>query len=153
MSGTVTSGNPLVDQGGLNRLRGSIVIPNFPNLNVTASYLGKAGFSLAFDGNAVTYIPTMVGAVTSPEPYVQITASLNLLRTQNNAALYKAQMETDARIGQITFIPDADTLPDYIIVNGAIQAVRDLVIDGQDAGFVVSLGGYYNINQNLWNLG
>ena len=93
MAGT----NPLVSQGSLNRLRASVVWPDNPTLNVTASYLGKEGVSLALDGEATTFINTLVGAVTSPEPYQMITLTIHLLKTQGLASLYKSQQEKIGR--------------------------------------------------------
>jgi len=151
MSGT-TGGNPLIAQGTLNRIRGSITIPGFTTLNVTAPFLGKEGISLSLEGNTVTYIPTMTGAVTSPEPYQMVACEVHLLKTQNLAALYKAQMESLATIGNFTVRPDASTLPDYAIINGAISDVRALKFDGTDAGWVTTLRGYYLINSSLFSL-
>ena len=146
--------NPLIAQGKLNRLLASIVFPQFPTLNVTASYLGKEGISLAMDGNSTLYIPTMTGAVQSQEPYMQVTATIHLLKTQALAALFKAQIETDAGINDYTIYPDVPPnsggLGPYTIINGAIQTVRDLALNGQDAGFVLTLGGFYDVNANLW---
>lgn len=142
--------NPLVAQGTLNRLRGSVVVPNFPELNVTAPYLGEAGIGLALEGVTTTFINTMTGAVTSPEPYMIAAVTINLLRTQQLSDLYKGQMEADARIGDITVRPDAATLSQYPFTNCAIESVAPLQINGKDAGFVLTLKGYYNINNNLW---
>jgi hypothetical protein len=144
--------NPLVTQGTLNRLRGSITIANFPNLNVTASYLGKAGISMSLDGESTLFLPTMTGAVTSPEPYMMATVTVNLLKTQSLASLYKAQMEATSLIGNFYVRADTAALPDYQMTNGAIQSVRELSFAGEDAGYVVALRAYYILNNNLWNL-
>ena len=146
------AGNPNVNQGNLNRLRASLVVPSYPQLNVTASYLGQAMMSLSFSGDGTEMIPTLVGTVTSPQPYQMASLLVNLLRTQNLAALYKQQLESLSTIGDVTVIPDASTLPNYLIHNAAIQTVRDLPITGNDAGYVVVITGYYQINNNLWNL-
>lgn len=143
--------NPLVAQGTLNRLRASVTWTNFPQLNVTASYLGKMGIRLALDGESTLFIPTMTGAVTSPEPYMSITLTIHLLKTQQLAALYKAQMEATALIGDGTVRPDASTLPPYQITNCAIESVRELNFAGDDAEFAVTCKGYYLINNNLWS--
>ena len=45
----MASGNPLVPQGLLNRVRGSVVFPAFSTLNVTAPYLAADGISLDID--------------------------------------------------------------------------------------------------------
>ncbi len=62
------AGSPLVSQGTISRIRGSLIVPNFPNLNITAPYLGKMGIHLSFEGSATPMIDTMTGRVTSPEP-------------------------------------------------------------------------------------
>jgi hypothetical protein len=144
--------NPLIAQGTLNRLRASVNIPGFPALNVTAPYLGKAGISLALEGDITTRIPTMTGIVNSGEPYQMVSVTINLLRTQNLSALYKQQIETNSVIGDFNVIPDASTLPSYYINNGSILSIRELPMAGEDAGYVVVLTGYYNINSSLWNL-
>jgi hypothetical protein len=144
-------GNPLIPQGTLNRIRASVVWPSFPSLNVTASYLGRQGIRLALDGESTLFIPTMTGAVTSPEPYMMITMTMHLLKSQNLAALYKAQMEDTALIGDGTVRPDAVNLPVYPIINCAIQAVRELNFAGDDADFAVAIRGYYLVNASLWN--
>jgi hypothetical protein len=148
----VSGTNPQVAQGTLNRLRSSLVIPNFPSLNATASYLGRAGVSLGFEGNTTLFINTLTGAVTSPEPYLKASISIQLLKTQALSGLYKAQMESDSRLGQITVKSDATTLPDYVITNCAIETLRELSMNGEDPHFMITIGGYYMINNNLWNL-
>lgn len=147
------SPNPLLSQGTLNRIVGSVIVPSFPVLNVTAPFLGKEGIRLALEGESTKYIPTMTGAVTSPEPYMMIRLTINLLKTQSLSALYKAQMETLALVGDIAVNPDVTLgLPPYDLTNCAIQDVRELNFSGEDAGFVVTLGGYYYINVALFNL-
>lgn len=144
--------NPRVPQGTLNRVRGSIIIPNFPTLNVTAPFLGKGAISLNLQGQATQMIQTLTGVVTSPEPYMMVQTTVNLLRTQNLANLYKARMELDTRIGDIQIIPDASTLSNYQILNCSIGAVRELPFTGDDAGYIITIDGYYEVNSDLWNL-
>lgn len=145
------AGNPLVDQGTLNRLRGSAVWQDLPNLNITAPYLGKEGMRLALEGESTQFIETMTGAVTSPQPYMAVSLTLSLLRTQSLADLYKQRMELDARIGAGTIRSDSAFLGVYDLVNCSIQSVRELPFNGEDAGFNVTIKGYYNINSALWN--
>lgn len=142
--------NPLIDQGTLNRLRASVVWANNPSLNVTAPYLGREGIRLALEGETTTFINTMTGAVTSPEPYQVINLTINLLKTQTLASVYKTQMELSALIGDGTVYPDARTLPVYSIINCAIQSVRELSFAGEDAGWAVAVKGYYLVNSSLW---
>lgn len=143
--------NPLVSQGTLNRLQASVVWANFPSYNVTPSYLGKAGITLALEGEATVMIPTMTGTVTSPEPYMMVSLTMNLLKTQPLANAYKAQMELSTLLGNCTVWPDTTVLGNYPLNNMAIESVRELNFAGDDAGWVVSCKGYYLINGSLFN--
>ena len=145
-------GNPFVDQGSLNRLRGSVTIPNYPNLNVTAPFLAPAAIGISFEGQTTLMLPTLTGTVTSPEPYQMVMVTVALLKTQALAAQYEAQRQSDARLGDLTIRLDASTLPDYPVRNSAIENVRELTSGGTDAAFVVTLSGYLPVNNNLWNL-
>ena len=143
--------NPLIAQGTLNRLRASVTWASNPGLNVTASFLGREGIRLALQGESITYIPTMTGAIQSPEPYMQIELTLHLLKTQALSSSYKRQMETNATIGDGTVRPDvASGLDAYQIVNCGIRSVRELNFSGEDAGFAVVIGGYYLVNSSLF---
>ena len=142
--------NPLVDQGTLNRLKGSVVWQNFSALNVTAPFLNREGIRLALDGDATRFLPTLTGAVTSPEPYQMVTLTINLLKTQGLAAQYKRQMETQTVLGDCVVRPDTIALPPYDLVNCALESVRELSFSGEDAGFSVTVRGYYNINSSLY---
>jgi hypothetical protein len=82
--------NPLVPQGTLNRVRTSVVIANYTNLNVGASYMGKQMARYAQEGNASELIGTATGAVESDEPYVFATLTINLLRTQSLAQQWQS---------------------------------------------------------------
>lgn len=143
-------GSPQVPQGTLNRLRASVMVPAFAELNVTAAFLGKEGISVALEGETTTFITTLTGTVQSPEPYQMATVTIHLLKSQNLAALYKAQMEVQANIGDITVIADASTLPDYQIINCAIASIRELSFAGEDAGFAITVRGYYSTNSAAW---
>lgn len=143
--------NPLIQQGTLNRLRGSVTFNDNPSLNVVASNLGEEGIRLALDGPATTFINTLTGRVTSPEPYQPITLTLNLLKTQALADVYKRQQETNTLLGDATFRPDAATLSPYPLVNCGIAGVAEIVVTGKDPIYRVTIGGYYIINSQLWN--
>lgn len=146
----MANSNPLVDQGLLNRLRASVTVPGFRSLNVTASFLGKPGISMALEGESVEYINTMTGAVTSPNPYMVATIRISLLRTQGLAAQYKAQMESNALIGNVVVKPDASTLPSFQFYNCSIKSVGEMSFNGEDPVFGAMIGGYYIINNALW---
>lgn len=144
--------NPLVPQGSLSRIIASVVWSSFPQLNVTAPFLGKAGISLAFEGVITTFIDTMTGGVKSPEPYQRANLTMNLLKTQPLAAAYKAQLETLASLGNGVVRPDTTALGVYPLTNCAIENVETLRFNGEDAGWVVTVKGYYNINAALFDL-
>jgi len=144
-------GNPLTNQGTLNRLLASVIIPAFPELNVTSSFLGKEGVTISFQGDITLMIPTMTGTVTSPEPYQMATVLVRLLRTQPLADAFKQQLETTALIGDITVRPDSRALSPYQFINCAISTVGDLVLNGTDAGYGVSIVGYYPVNSSLFD--
>lgn len=144
--------NPLVAQGSLNRLRGGVGVTDIPALNVTAPYLGKAGITLALEGEATTIIPTLTGTVISGEPYQMCAVTVNLLKTQDLANQWKLQQETLTAIGDIVVTPDASSLGTYPITNCAITGVRELTFAGEDPVMAVTIRGYYAINNSLWDL-
>lgn len=145
-------GNPNVNQGTLNRLRGNIVIPNFPSLNVTASNLGEGGMSLAFEGNAALMINTLTGRVTSPEPYIPAAITVPMLRTQSLANLYKKQMESNCLIGDVTLYPDTSVMDPYTLVNCTIEKVENITVSGKDPVITYSIAGTYQVNSQLYTL-
>jgi hypothetical protein len=142
--------NPLVIQGTLNRLRGSVVYGAFPQLNVTSQYLAREGISLAFDGDTSLLIGTMTGAVTSPEPYTYGTATLHLLRSQSLANVYKTQIELLSVVGPVRIITDSYTLKDFFLTNCVLQSLQEMTFDGNQAGMIVRLRGIYNVNLSLY---
>ena len=144
--------SPLIPQGTLNRLRGSVVFGSNPTLNVTAPYLAKQAISIAFEGDAGLLIPTLTGGVTSPEPYQMATITINLLKSQALSNVYKTQIEANVNVGDVAVIADSAALADYELTNCIIKGVRDITFDGDVAGFVVTITGVYNVNGNLWNL-
>lgn len=143
--------NPLISLGTLNRLVASIVWQGFPQLNVTPSFLNREGIRLALDGDATRMLPALTGAVTSPEPYMMATITINLLKTQGLAPQYKTQMESSTLVGSCVVRPDSTTFPPYDFSNMAIESVREQSYAGEDAGWSVICRGTYYINSSLWS--
>ena len=145
--------NPLVQQGVLNRLVASITWNDNPSLNVTSPFLGREGIRLAREGAAVVYLPTMTGAVLSPEPYMMIRMTVNLLKTQALGAAYKTKMEFDSALGDGQVRPDIAVggISLFQITNCSIADTPELDFSGGSALYPVIISGYYNINQNYWN--
>lgn len=142
--------NPGIIQGTINRLRASVTWPSFPQLNVTASFLGEEAIRLSPEGPVTTFLNTLTGGVTSPEPYQLLTIRINLLKTQSLANAYKLQIESNALLGDGTIRPDATPLSPYPITNAAIESVEPLDFGGKSPSWIVTMRGYYNINQSLW---
>ena len=142
--------NPQVQQGTLNRLLASVVYANFPQLNVTSSYLAREAISLAFDGDTSLLIGTLTSAVTSPEPYVYGTVTMHLLRTQALGNAYKTQIETNTTLGSVTVYPDSVALSPFQLNNCVLQVVQEMPFDGTQASLIIRLRGVYNINSTLF---
>lgn len=139
-----------VQQGTLNRLRGSVVFAAFPELTVTAAYLAKEAISLNFGGDSAQNLPTMTGAVGSPEPYVMATVEIHLLRSQALSSAFKAQIEANSMIGSINVITDSEALENYQIEQCILQGVSGLNFDGNSPSFTVRITGIYYVNSQLW---
>ena len=45
--------------------------------------------------------------------------------------------------------PDSVALPAYDITNCTIESVRELKFSGEDAGFAVTVKGYYLVNSSI----
>lgn len=144
--------NPLVQQGTLIRIRGSVTIPSNTLLNVTSSFMTKEGIELSFQGEATKWLETMTGGVTSPEVKLMAELSMNIVRTTPLANLYKQAMELNTLLGDITVRTDATQLGVYSIVNGGISSVKPMSFAGENAAFTVVLRGYYLINSFLYDL-
>jgi hypothetical protein len=147
MAGT----NPLVPQGVLNKLRASVSLISLPDLNIIQSFLTDDGISLAFEGEASGYIPTMTGAVPSPNPYQIATATVHILKTQGLAQAWKQQQETNTNLGDIAIKGDAATLSDYYLSNCALMGVGELDFSGKTPAYVLSIRGIYYLNAGLFS--
>jgi hypothetical protein len=144
--------SPLVQQGTINRLRGSVSFPSFPVLNIQAFNLMKAGISLTFEDNATLMIDTMTGMVTSPEPYLPCTVTLRLLRTQALGAAWRSQIESISVIGDFSVVSDTSIWTPYNLINGGITRQGDISLAGDDPGYMISIQATYPINNDLWNV-
>lgn len=139
-----------VQQGTLNRLRGSVVFAAFPELTVTAAYLAKEAISLNFEGDSAQNLPTMTGAVGSPEPYVMATIEIHILRSQALSSAFKAQIEANSSVGSINVITDSEALENYQIEQCILKGTSGLNFDGNSPTFTVRISGIYYVNSQLW---
>jgi len=142
-------GNPLIDQGVLNRIKGNVTWTNFPGLNVTAPFLDKDGINLRKEGEASIQHGTMTGIVQSPEPYMPVSVVIALLKTQPLSEAYKSQMEDTVLLGPGTVYPDVTTgLSPYSLYNMSIQSVGELLFNGTTPIFAVTCRGYWVLNNS-----
>lgn len=137
-------------QGTMNRLRGAITVTDIPDLNVTSDYLGVGGISMAPTGEVVNFIDTMTGRVTSPVPYLPVSITINLLRTQTLGAAWWNQALTTGLLGPITITPDVTTFPNVTVLNCGIMSLPTQSYAGTDPSFDVVVNGYIIINSDLW---
>lgn len=144
--------NPNVPLGTINRLLASVVWNNFPELNVTPSYLAPEGIDMTLEGLMTTMLPAMTGFVTSPEPWMPMRLVIHMVRSQSLAAAYKLVWEQSTLLGPATIRPDVPqaNLPPFIIDNAAITSLNTLNFSGREAGFVVTVQAQYQINSALW---
>jgi hypothetical protein len=145
------TGAPLVAQGNLNRLRGSIIFPDFPSLNITAPFLGPEGINLNPEGVITDVLETMTGTVNSPVPYQMVTVEVELLKTQSFSDLFKQQLESDSVLGDFTVRVDTTTLTSYAINNGSIAMASPGRLNGKNVGFMVTFRGFYLVNSTLYD--
>ena len=143
--------NPSINQGTLNRLVGSVLVPDFPELNATAEFMGDEGIGITWSGETTTFIPTLAGVVNSPEPYQQVSVALHLLKTQFLANLYEAQRRANAIVGDIVVRVDNRDFTPFEFLNCAIQNVEPIRVNGKDAGYRVTLMGFQQVNNDLWD--
>lgn len=142
--------NSAVSQGTLNRLRGSIVVTDNSDLNVTSEYLSAGGISIAPEGNVTDFINTLTGRVTSPVPYLPVTITIHLNRAQSLAATWWNQAQTNSLIGNVTVTPDVTTFPNITVLNCGITSVPAQTYTGQDPDYPIVVQGYVIVNNTLW---
>lgn len=143
-------GNPLVQQGILNRVLTNVIVTSLPQLSVTAPFLSKSLVQLTFDEAAVDQIGTATGLVNSPKPYVMAQVVVNLLRSQYVAALYLEQWQLNAVIGTVKVGSDSTLFPDIPISNCSIDSIDPGAFDGQDPTTKVTIKGVFYTNSELW---
>src|SRR6516162_1338593 len=136
--------------GVLNRLRASVTFNDFPSLNVTSGFLTTEGIRLALEGNATDLLPAMVSLVSSPAPYLSASLTMSLVRSSALAQLFKLQIEDVTLMGLVTIWPDTDVLTPFVLINVALESVREMAMAGMEAAMVVTARGYYNVNTQFF---
>lgn len=146
-------GNPLIDQGVLNRIKASVTWANFPALNVTAPFLDKDGVTLRLEGEMSLQHGSMTGLVQSLEPYVPVSVVIALLRTQDLARQYQTKVQASSLLGPGTVFPDVSSggIEQFNLHNMSIQNVGELLLNGTTPIFGVTCRGYYVVNNDLFS--
>ncbi|PHI31161.1 hypothetical protein [Budvicia aquatica] len=144
--------NPFVPQGVFNKVRASVKFTQFPELNITASYLTQDGIDIAFQGDAGVLLPTMSGGASSPNPYQMLAINIHLVRSQAMAQMFKKQIETDTFLGEAKVYSDSSTLGDFTIRSATLRSAGDVSFSGRDPGYLISLFGIYDTNADMWNI-
>jgi hypothetical protein len=144
--------NPQIPQGVINLGRVNLQVINFPQLNVTAPYMGAGGLSFSRNGPATTFINTLTGRVRSPEPFQPVTITIHLVKSQALASAWEAQLQLSSLLGPLAVFTDARLLPSYSFTEGGLENVGEIVSNGKSGEYTVTLGATYTINNNMWNL-
>lgn len=145
--------NPQIALGTLNRLRTSLVVPGFPNLNVTNSYMSKRFIHVTLDENPFGLgIETATGIVVSPEPYVMGTINVGLLRTTGLAQAWMTQAQSTVVIGAVEIHSDTSAFSALTINTCYIEKVDPGPYDGTNPEVSLVLRGVFYVNNDLWNL-
>ncbi len=141
-----------VNQGTINRLRGSISFVDLPDLNITPAFLGKEMITITPQGDVTHAIPSATGLVTSPEPYQIVEFSAHVLRTNGLGERFKKRIEKLSTLGDCVIRSDASGFSDYNITNASIKSVDPIKMNGEEAGVVIHFQGAYQVNGDLYNV-
>lgn len=142
--------SPLAYQGLLNRVLTHVVVPAFPQLSVTSSFMAKSMTHVTFDGDFTRQEQTAVGIVNSPEPYVMGHLEVAILRSQSLAAAWYAQMQLLTVIGDVVTHSDSTLFPVITLNNCSLINVEPGAYDGQDPTTRLTIKGVLQINASLW---
>ena len=145
-------GNPLIAQGLLNRVRGSVVFPSNSNLNVTAPYLAVEGISLDIDEDGTEQLKTITGIVNSPAAYVLATATIHILKTQALGESWAQQFQSNSQIGRMVIHTDSSALSQYRIHNCSLLKPQPGAMNGTNPSLILTIRGTYNVNDYIWSL-
>jgi hypothetical protein len=150
-----------VAQGSLNRLKAAVIFTVDPSgnnlnaLNILASNLGTEGIRLAFDDVATDLIPTMTGMVTSPRPYQGVTLTAAIVKSTSShlANNFRRQFQLATLLGTITVYPDTPQIDPFILYNMTLETVREMAFAGTEAVMIITMRGYYPVNNNYFGDG
>ena len=143
--------NSFISQGSLNRVRGSLVFPLFPTLNITAPYMSRNFITVTFDEMAfVEQIETGTGFVNSPEPYVPAVIVVEILRTQSLANNWFQQIQNNASIGTVEVHSDTAVFPSFPVINASVTKFDPGAFAGRNPVSRLTIRGIVYTNSSMW---
>lgn len=143
--------NPMVSQGTLNRVRASVIVPAYTNLNINSSHMSTKLLTGAPDEDFTEQPETATGIVNAPNPYVRYTVTVGILRTQALAYAWLQQAEATTAIGRIVIHSDTSAFPQIRIHNASIIKIDPGAYDGRDPIVDLVLRGIKYVNNDMWN--
>ena len=144
--------NPNLFPSNLNRIRGSILVPNNAALNITAAFLGKEGIVIAPQSPVVTQMQGLATIVNSEEPYQLVQVTAMVMKSLALSAAYINQIQQSPTVGTITVTPDTSVLPQFTLYNAAIVNWNQISMAGTQPDFAIVFQGQFNTSNDLWNL-
>lgn len=143
--------NPRIDPGVLNRVRGTLKVTNFPELNVSASYVTRPNMRITRTTTPTSTLPVLTGVVQSPQPYMMTTVAIHLNRAAGLADVYIQQIQSSSLIGDVEIWTDTPALSNIVLRNSSLSRVGDVDLSGEDAEEIFEITGIEDTNDNLWN--
>lgn len=136
--------------GTLNRALTHITFASYPALNITAQNMGPSFAHAAPEGDFVTQPEVAVGAVPSLEPFVMVSVSVGIVRTQSLAAAWLAQIQATGVLGTMVIYPDVAGFPSLSMSDTVIKSFDPGAYDGKDPVISLVLRGVFFPNANMW---
>lgn len=143
--------NPNIIPSPLNRVRANVSIPSAPNLNVTAPYLAEDGISVSFTGDVATVLNGLTSTINSEEPYIVTQININLIKSLALSAQWLTRIQEAPILGNVTIVSDTKEFPSLTFYNCTITRVADVSMAGKQAGYDITITGYWAISNDLWN--
>jgi len=137
--------------GTINRLRGSITLPSFNALAITANCLTEEGIMIEPQDGGGDLLRQMTGAVVSLRPYALVRVSFGVLRTLSIGAAWYNQWLANSAVGDLHITPVTSVFPTIYISNSIISSVGRIAENGQTADIPMVLTGTLIVNSDLWS--
>jgi hypothetical protein len=141
----------MVPQGVLNRVRASVIVPQYTSLNINSSHMSQKMLTGTPEEDFTEQPMTAVGVVNAPNPYVKYTVNVGILRTQALAYAWLQQAQTTVMVGRIVIHSDTSAFPQIRIHNASIIKIDPGAYDGRDPVVDLTLRGVFYVNNDMWS--